>query len=196
MLDFLLVLGQVPFTNIQITFYDIVAVLCVAYLYYDYKKYEREIRRWRKWAWRRTCVNYRKQKRHMISVIRYKRYRLVIFKRRIIRDTKTYFRRRRRAVIHNYLKTKRLIRKTIRKTYLFAIDQTYGRYTRFVKAARRAISRRRRLILNAIHRRAFIIFEQFDREIRGILLAVGPSFGQFGGRHCFKFIRVNPQVIY
>jgi hypothetical protein len=176
MLDFLLVLGQVPFTNIQITFYDIVAVLCVAYLYYDYKKYEREIRRWRKWAWRRTCVNYRKQKRHMISVIRYKRYRLVIFKRRVIRDTKTYFRRRRRAVIHSYLKTKRLIRKTIRKTYLFAIDQTYGRYMRFVKAARRAISRRRRLILNAIHRRVSAVkrayyikqvqVERIDRQIR------------------------------
>jgi glycerol-3-phosphate responsive antiterminator len=59
---------------------------------------------------------------------------------------------------------------------LFAIDQTYGRYTRFVKAARRAISRRRRLILNAIHRRVSAVkrayyikqvqVERIDRQIR------------------------------
>ena len=153
MLDFLLVLGQVPFTNIQITFNQIVAALCIAYLYYEYKKYERQIKRWLKWAWRRTCVNYRKQKRHLISVIRYKRYRLGVFERRVIRDTKTYFRRRRRAIIHGYLKTKRQIRRSIRKSYLFAIDQTYGRYSRFVKAVRRVINRRKRLIAHSIHRR-------------------------------------------
>lgn len=153
MLFFFLVLGQIPFTNIQVTFNDLLTIICIGYLYYDYKKYERQIRRWIKWAWYRICVNYRKQKRHMRSVIRQKRYRLGVFQRRIIRDTKTYFRRKRRAIIHLYLKTKRLVRKTIRKTYLFAIDQTYGRYTRFVKATKRAINRRKRLIAAAIHRR-------------------------------------------
>jgi hypothetical protein len=160
-LDFLLVLGQIPFTNVQITFNDIVAVLCVGYLYYDYKKYERQIKRWLKWAWYRTCVNYRKQKRHTKAIIRYKRYRLAVFERRVIRNTKTYFRRKKRAIIHSYLKTKRLIRKSIRKSYLFAIDQTYGRYTRFIKATRRAITRRRRLTYNAIRRRVSAVKRAF-----------------------------------
>ena len=176
MLDFLLVLGQIPGTNFQITFNDIVAIICIAYLYYEYKKYRRQIHRFLKWAWYRAGVNYRKQKRHLRSVITQKRYRLGVFKRRLVRDTKTYFRRRRRAIIHSYLKTKRLIRRSIRKSYLWAIDQTYGRYTRFVRAVKRAVNRRRRLILNAVHRRVSAVkrayyikqvqLDRFERQIR------------------------------
>jgi hypothetical protein len=176
MLDFFLVLGQIPFTNIQITFNQIVAVLCIAYLYHVYKKYERQIKRWCKWAWYRICVNYRKQKRHAKSVIRYKRYRLAVFERRIIRDTKTYFRRKKRAIIHSYLKTKRQIRRAIRRTYLWSIDQTYGRYTRFVNATVRAVNRRKRLVAQAIHRKVsaakrvyYIKLVEIERAERKIL---------------------------
>lgn len=176
MLDFLLVLGQIPGTNVQITFNDLVTVACVAYLFYEYKKYKKEIRRWLKWAHYRLGVNYRKHKRIMKTFIKTKRYRLGVFERRMIRDTKTYFRRRRRAIIHSYLKTKRQVRRSIRKSYLYAIDQTYGRYTRFVKATKQAINRRKRLIANAIHRRisalkrAYYIkrvqIERLERSVR------------------------------
>lgn len=153
MLDFLLVLGQIPFTNVQITFTELISAIVIAYLFYEYKRNQHKIHRWLRWVWYRACVNYRRRKRIIRTFIKTKRYRLGVFERRIVRNTKTYFRRRRRAIILSYLRTKRLIRKTIRKSYLFAIDQTYGRYTRFVKATKRAINRRRRLIAAASHRR-------------------------------------------
>lgn len=175
MLDFLLVLGQIPFTNIQITFYEYIAALILAYLYYQYKKNQKKVHRWCKWAWYRLGVNYRRRKRILRTAIKNKRYRLAVFERRLIRDTKTYLRRKKRAIIHSYLKTRRLIRKTIRKSYLFAIDQTYGRYTRFVKATKRAILRRKRLIAAAIHRRTSAVkrvyyiklvdIERFERKV-------------------------------
>jgi hypothetical protein len=153
MLDFLLVLGQVPGTNVQITFNQILAAVCIAYLFYEYKTNEKQIRRWCKWAWHRLGVNYRRYKRITRTFVKTKRYRLAVFERRIIRNTKTYFRRKRRATILKVYRTRRLIRKSIRKAHLYAIDQTYGRYTRFVKATKRSIARRRRLIAQAIHRR-------------------------------------------
>lgn len=176
MLDFLLVLGQIPFTNIQITFYEYVAALIIAYAYYQYKKHQKKVHRWCRWAWYRLGVNYRRRKRILRTFIKTRRYRLAVFERRIIRDTKTYFRRKRRAIVHSYLKTKRLIRKAIRKSYLFAIDQTYGRYTRFVKATKRALARRKRLIASAIHRRTsavkriyYIKLVQIGRTERRVL---------------------------
>jgi hypothetical protein len=98
MLDFLLVLGQVPGTNFQITFNEIVATVCIGYLLHVYLKYAVEIERWCRWKWYRACVNYRRQKRHLKAVIRYKRYRLAVFERRLIRDFKTYLRQRRHMI--------------------------------------------------------------------------------------------------
>jgi hypothetical protein len=187
MLDFLLVLGQIPGTNIQITFNQILAAFCLAYLFYDYRKYEKQIHRWRKWAWYRLGVNYRRRKRMLRTYIKAKKYRLAVFERRIIRNFKTFLRRRRRALIHSYLKTRRLIRKTIRKSYLYAIDQTYGRYCRFVKSTTRWMLRRKRLLNQAVYRRyssirrAYYIkqvqIERVQRQIRRSRLA--QSFVQF-----------------
>lgn len=151
-LDFLLVLGQIPFTDIQITFNEFVAICVAAYLYFVYRTYQRRIHKFFNWARYRTGVNYRHARRIVRTGIKVRRYRLGVFKRRIIRSTYTFFRRKRRAFINGYLKTRRWIRKTIRKSYMFAIDQTYGRYNRFVKTTRRAINRRQRLIANAVHR--------------------------------------------
>jgi hypothetical protein len=98
MLDFLLVLGQVPGTNFQITFNDMVAAACILYLTHKYIQYAIEIERWFRWVWHRSCVNYRKQKRHLVSAIRYKRYRLAMFERRLIRQFKSYLRHHRHAI--------------------------------------------------------------------------------------------------
>ena len=98
MLNDFLVLGLVPGTNFQITFNDIVATLCVLYLMHEYIKYAIEIERWRKWKWQRLCIYYRRQKRHTKSVIRYKRYRLAVFERRIIRQSLTFLRQQRHAI--------------------------------------------------------------------------------------------------
>jgi hypothetical protein len=94
MLDFLVVLGRVPGTNIVITFNEIFIVFLILSARYEYKLH----RRWLYWAWGRICVNYRKQKRHAKAVIRYKRYRLAVFERRIKRNVRFAIKRRRRAV--------------------------------------------------------------------------------------------------
>jgi hypothetical protein len=98
MLNELLVLGQIPGTSVQITFNDMVATVCVLYLMHKYIQYAIEIERWYRWTWYRAGVYYRRQKRHLISVIRYKRYRLAVFERRIIRLTKSYLRRQRHTL--------------------------------------------------------------------------------------------------
>ena len=97
MLNDFLVLGLVPGTNFQITFSDIVAAFCLAYLTHEYLKYAIEIERWFKWADYRVRINYRKQKRHIRSVIRFWLYRLAVKKRQTFRVIKSYLRRRRRA---------------------------------------------------------------------------------------------------
>jgi hypothetical protein len=153
MLDFLLVLGQIPFTNIQITYDELVIVFLIFSSIYEYRLRQKAIHRWCKWAWYRLGVNYRRRKRMLRTLVKTKRYRLAVFERRVIRNIKTYLRRRRRAIIHSYLRARRLVRKSIRKSYLWAIDQTYGRSARFLKAAKRRILRRRRLIIQAIYRR-------------------------------------------
>lgn len=93
MLDFLVVLGRVPGTNFVITFNEIFLVLVVLSARYEYKLH----RRWLKWLWYRTCVNYRKQKRQLKAVIRYKRYRLAVLERQIKRSIRYTIRRRIRA---------------------------------------------------------------------------------------------------
>jgi hypothetical protein len=99
MLDFLLVLGQVPGTNFQITFNEIVATFCVLYLLHVYLKYSLEIHRWRRMCLYRMGVYYRLQKRRLRTYIKLKRYRLAVFERRIIRRMKTYARQRRQAFL-------------------------------------------------------------------------------------------------
>ena len=133
MLDFLLVLGQVPFTNIQITYDELVIIFLIASSIYEYRLRQKAIRRWFKWAWYRLGVNYRRRKHRLRTYIKNRRYRLAVFEQRIIRNIKTYFRRRRRAVIHSYLRTGRLVRRSIRKSYLWALDQTYGSSVRFLR---------------------------------------------------------------
>jgi hypothetical protein len=97
-LDFLLVLGQVPGTEFQITFNELVAGFCTGYLLSAYLKYAIEIERWYRWTAYRFGVLYRRQKRHAISVIRYRRYRLEMFERRLIRQIKSYLRRSRHDI--------------------------------------------------------------------------------------------------
>jgi hypothetical protein len=94
MLDFFVILGRIPGTNIEITFSQLLAVFFILSIRYEYKLH----RRWLKWLWYRTCVNYRKQKRHMRAVVRYKRYRLAVFERKIKRNIRFALKRRQRAV--------------------------------------------------------------------------------------------------
>lgn len=98
MLDFLLVLGQVPGTDFQITFNEIVATFCVLYLWHVYLKYGVEIERWLKSMVYRAGVNYRKRKRMIKSFIRLRRYQLFIFERRLKRKVISYLRHRRHAI--------------------------------------------------------------------------------------------------
>jgi hypothetical protein len=98
MLDFLLVLGQVPGTNIQITFNELLLAFSVFSVVYEYRFRRLAIRRWCKWAWYRLGVNYRRRKRMLRTFIRTKRYRLAVFERRIIRQTKSFLRRQRHAL--------------------------------------------------------------------------------------------------
>ena len=99
MLDFLLVLGQVPGTNIQITFNELLLAFSAFSIIYEYFLRRRALHRWCKWAWYRLGVNYRKRKRMFRTFIKNKRYRLAVFERRIIRQTKYFLRRRRLAVL-------------------------------------------------------------------------------------------------
>jgi hypothetical protein len=97
MLNDFLVLGLVPGTNFQITFSEMAATACILYLMHKYIQYAIEIERWYRLTVHRAGVYYRRQKRHFISVIRYKRYRLKLFERRLIRLAKSYLRRQRHA---------------------------------------------------------------------------------------------------
>src|SRR4051812_12086203 len=94
MLDFFVVLGRVPGTNFFITFNEIFFVFLLVSTRYEYKLHER----WLHWLWHRTGVNYRKQKRHLKSVIRYRRYRIAVFERKIKRQIRWAFNRRLRAI--------------------------------------------------------------------------------------------------
>jgi hypothetical protein len=98
MLDFLLVLGQVPGTGLQITFNELLLAFSVFSIVYEYRLRRRAIRRWCKWAWYRLGVNYRRRKRMLRSFIKYKRYRLAVFERRIIRQIRSYLRHQRHAL--------------------------------------------------------------------------------------------------
>ena len=94
MLDFLIVLGRVPGTDFVITFTEVLIVFFVLSARYEYKLHER----WLRWFWYRICVNYRKQKRHLKAVIRYRRYRIAVFERKVKRNIRYAIRRRIRAV--------------------------------------------------------------------------------------------------
>lgn len=98
MLDFLLVLGQVPGTSFVITFNEIAFVLCIAFLIWEERRNHKALVRWLKWLRYRSGVNYRRRKRMLRTYIKQRRYRLAMFERRIIRQSKTFLRRQRHAL--------------------------------------------------------------------------------------------------
>jgi hypothetical protein len=149
MLDFLIVLGRVPGTNFVITFNELLAAFFVLSVRYEYRLHER----WLRWLWYRTCVNYRKQKRHWRSVIKHERYRLAVFERRIKRQIRTYLRRRKNAMVHAVVMAKRRsVRRAYRqrRAFVFAI---YNFFRRFKRGIRLTIRRRQKAIYQVIYRR-------------------------------------------
>jgi hypothetical protein len=95
MLDFLLVLGQVPGTNFQITYNELVTTFTVCSAVYEYRLRQKAIHRWCKWAWYRACVNYRRYRRMARTYIKQRRYRLAVFERRLTRQTRSFIRHKR-----------------------------------------------------------------------------------------------------
>lgn len=120
MLNYLIVLGQIPGTNIQITFNELLGAFCIGYLMDVYLKYAIEIESWCRWIWYRSGVNYRRQKRHLRSVIRYKLNRLAVFERRLLRQTKSYSRRRRHAI---YMRTYYQPYSSLKRNYYIRVVQ-------------------------------------------------------------------------
>jgi len=161
MLDFLLVLGQVPGTNFQITYNELIAAFLAVSAVYEYRLRRVAIHRWRRRTWYRLCVNYRRRKRILKTFIKTKRYRLAVFERRLIRNIKTYFRRRQRAAQQQVRRSRRLALKLTRRTYKYLLSQTYGRYLLAIKQAKRLAMRGRRTVMGAIYRRYSVIKRQY-----------------------------------
>jgi hypothetical protein len=161
MLDFLLVLGQVPGTNFQITYNELTAAFLVVSAIYEYRLHRKAIRRWCKWAWYRIGVNYRRRKRQLRTYIKGRRYRLAVFERRIIRNIKTYFRRKQRAGERQVRRTRRLAIRLAWRSYKYFLGQTYGRYLRAVRLAKRQVRRGRQALAGLIYRRYSLIKRQY-----------------------------------
>lgn len=136
MLDFLLILGQVPGTGFYVTFTEIVLVLIALTIRYLEKKYRKQIRRWLKWARYRIGVNYRRRKRQLKTFIKQRRYRMAVAKRRSIRETKRYLRGEKKAFalcIHRAIRQMKLeVRRTIRSNQR-SIDRNYRLVKRTVR---------------------------------------------------------------
>lgn len=105
MLDFLLVLGKVPGTNIYITFIDIEIVLWALLLRWTWRLHRKEYVRWLKWYWYRTCVNYRKTKRTIYRFYRRRRHALRVIYQRARRQIRLTIRRARRQARQGVYRT-------------------------------------------------------------------------------------------
>jgi hypothetical protein len=130
MLDFLLVLGQIPGTHFYFTFTEVMIFLLIVFLRWEEKIRHKQIVRWLKWAKYRTGVNYRRSKRIIRSYIRYKRYRLAVWERKVKRNVRRNIRRTRYAIILAILRTKRQIKLAIRRSYRNSVNSVAKRIRR------------------------------------------------------------------
>jgi hypothetical protein len=171
----LLVLGQVPGTNFQITLNEMVITFLLISGIYIYRKHKKTIRRRGKWAWYRIGVNYRKQKRSLTSFIRRKQYRLAVHKRRVIRKSAIYILHKEKDVVLAGRRTKRKVKMHLRHAYRYILNQTYFRFLKFINRTLRAINRQVRAVKMYFYRRYsllkrayYIKLLQYDRMERRI----------------------------
>ncbi len=175
MLDFLLVLGQIPGTNFQITLNEMVFTFLLFSGIYLYRKHKKAIRRRAKWAWYRICVNYRRQKRSLVYFIKRKQYRLAVHKRRLIRKLAIYILHKEKDVILAGRRTKRKIKMHLRHAYRYVLNQTYFKLLKFINRIIRGINRQIRVIKMYFYRRYSLIkrayyikLVQYDRVERRV----------------------------
>ena len=127
MLDFLLVLGQVPGTSFQITYNELTAAFLAVSAIYEYRLRQKAIHRWCKWAWYRLGVNYRRRKRQLRTYIKNRRYRLAIFERKIKRNIRSYLRRKQRATELRITKSQRNAIRQAQRVHRLALSRLYRR---------------------------------------------------------------------
>jgi hypothetical protein len=179
MLDFLVVLGRVPGTNLVITFNELLLAFLLLSARYEYTLH----RRWLHWVWYRLGVNYRKRKHQLKTFIKIKRYRLDVWERRQIRTLKTHIRRWKMAVITAILRTKRRAVRRVLRTRRAAVLAFYAFFQRLRRNVRLAIKRRQRAVYRAIYRRYSLMrryyyskligFQRLERRLKRSRVLVG-----------------------
>ena len=172
MLDFLLVLGQVPGTQFEITFTEILVALLVFFLYRWEKSHRKEIRRWLKHKYIRACVNTRKTKRRFGWFIKRQQKRVILSQRRSKRKIILALRRTKRAIIwsiiYRYRKTKRAIKLRIRRTKRLILAITLYRFLRLKRQTKLRIRRSERRLKTNIEKRQRRLTRRAIRQFKKI----------------------------
>jgi hypothetical protein len=172
MLDFLLVLGQIPGTHFEITFTEILLVLLAFFLYRWEKSHRKEIRRWLKHKYIRTCVNIRKTKRRFGWFIKRQEKRVLLAQKRTKRAIALRIRRTKRVVIWSiicrYRKLKRAIKLRIRRSKRFILAITLYRFLRLKRQTKLRIRRSRRNLTNTLEKRQRRLNRQLAKRVKKI----------------------------
>lgn len=170
MLDFLLVLGQIPGTGIQITLNELVLVVLVLFGRYEYKLHRAAILNYLSWASYKIGVKYRKQKRQLTGNLKLRRYRLGVSLRAVKRQIRMAIKLAYRSSIGAaILAIKRFKRQTLRRIRSMRRGFVFRTYTlplRKIRLARRVIRRNRRAFSMGFSRRLRRVNRSISKQNR------------------------------
>jgi len=158
MLDFLLVLGQVPGTHLFLTFNGLAVLLLLWFSFYFYKRHHGTVNNYMGWLAYRSAVRYRRIKRIVKSKINQRRYRIALAIKR----------------------TKRFVRQQIRNAYRATIIATILSIKRAVRNLKLRIRRAKRAIAFASvtlpMRKVRKLKMRIRRVKRNMLLAIAKRY--------------------